>query len=330
MGKSTCFAAASGIKRGPWTPEEDRKLLDFIQLHGHGSWSSLPQKAGLKRCGKSCRLRWRNYLRPDIKRGNFSLHEDQTIIQLHALLGNRWSAIAAHLPKRTDNEIKNYWNTHLKKRLAKIGFDPVTHKPKTAILGSANGDPKKLSNLSHIAQWESARLQAEARLSKESELHKSSAHQLLHDQTASLTHDHLHHQFPPLVPQCLDILRASAWESLISMSTKSSSSDADAPTNHINGGQNHVSFGYHHDVHEHGVNIISNFEGPTSDHQFSSMTECDDSLAMSSMTTGSLGLNELIGQDCGKECSELFEALQQYMGYEVEDGDAWTSLEQLL
>lgn len=60
------------------------------------------------------------------------------------------------------------------------------------------------------------------------------------------------------------------------MSTKSSSSDADAPTNHINGGQNQFSFGYHHDVHEHGVNIISNFEGLTSDHQFSSMTEYDD------------------------------------------------------
>ncbi|KAM2924159.1 hypothetical protein COP2_040305 [Malus domestica] len=200
--------AASGIKRGAWTPEEDRKLLAYIQLHGHGSWRSLSQKAGkylwdefrvvviascLKRCGKSCRLRWRNYLRPDIKRGNFSLHEDQTIIQLHALLGNRWSAIATHLPKRTDNEIKNYWNTHLKKRLAKIGLDPATHKPKAAILGSANGDPKNLSNLSHIAQWESARIQAEARFVKESKLrmHASAP-------AASLSDEH--HQFaPPLV-----------------------------------------------------------------------------------------------------------------------------------
>lgn len=113
------------------------------------------------------------------------------------------------------------------------------------------------------------------------------------------------------------------------MSTKSSSSAADAPINHING-LDHVSFGYHHDVHERGVNIISNFEGPTLDHQFSSMMECDDSRAMLSMTTGSLGLNELIGQYCGNECSELFEAFQQYMGFEVEVGDAWTSLEQLL
>ncbi|KAL6183073.1 hypothetical protein ACLB2K_044484 [Fragaria x ananassa] len=163
MGKQSNTAASPGIKRGQWTPEEDEKLFSFVQKHGHGSWRSLPRKAGLQRCGKSCRLRWKNYLNPDIKRGNFSLQEDQTIIQLHALLGNRWSAIAAQLPKRTDNEVKNYWNTHLKKRLAKKGFDPVTHKPKTAILASAKGgDPKNLSNLSHIAQWETARLQAEA------------------------------------------------------------------------------------------------------------------------------------------------------------------------
>ncbi|KAE8726309.1 MYB122 protein [Hibiscus syriacus] len=101
-----------------------------------GSWSSLPEKAGLKRCGKSCRLRWINYLRPDIKRGMFRVQEEQTIIQLHAFLGNRWSAIAVHLSKRTDNEIKNHWNTHLKKRLIKMGIDPVTHKPRVDALGS--------------------------------------------------------------------------------------------------------------------------------------------------------------------------------------------------
>ncbi|XP_062030585.1 transcription factor MYB106-like [Rosa rugosa] len=172
MGKQSNSPVASpGIRRGPWTPQEDKKLFAFVQQHGHGSWRSLPEKAGLQRCGKSCRLRWRNYLNPDIKRGNFSLQEDQTIILLHALLGNRWSAIAANLPRRTDNEIKNYWNTHLKKRLAKRGFDPVTHKPKTAIHASANGDdPKNLSNLSHMAQWETARLQAEGRFSRQSKL----------------------------------------------------------------------------------------------------------------------------------------------------------------
>ncbi|KAF7803002.1 transcription factor MYB16-like [Senna tora] len=169
MGRSPCCDKV-GLKKGPWTPEEDQKLLAYIEEHGHGSWRALPAKAGLQRCGKSCRLRWTNYLRPDIKRGKFSLQEEQTIIQLHALLGNRWSAIATHLPKRTDNEIKNYWNTHLKKRLAKMGIDPVTHKPKNDALLSIDGQSKSAANLSHMAQWESARLEAEARLVRESKL----------------------------------------------------------------------------------------------------------------------------------------------------------------
>lgn len=176
MGRSPCCDKV-GLKKGPWTPEEDQKLLAYIEEHGHGSWRALPSKAGLQRCGKSCRLRWTNYLRPDIKRGKFSLQEEQTIIQLHALLGNRWSAIATHLPKRTDNEIKNYWNTHLKKRLTKMGIDPITHKPKNDALLSSDGQSKTAANLSHMAQWESARLEAEARLVRESKLRSHSLQQ---------------------------------------------------------------------------------------------------------------------------------------------------------
>ncbi|KAI3722416.1 hypothetical protein L2E82_33454 [Cichorium intybus] len=173
MGRSPCCDKV-GLKKGPWTPEEDEKLLAYIQEHGHGSWRALPSKAGLQRCGKSCRLRWINYLRPDIKRGKFTLQEEQTIIQLHALLGNRWSAIATHLSKRTDNEIKNYWNTHLKKRLIKMGIDPVSHKPKNDTLLSNDGHFKSTANLSHMAQWESARLEAEARLVKQSKVRSMS------------------------------------------------------------------------------------------------------------------------------------------------------------
>ncbi|KAJ0260987.1 Transcription factor MYB16 [Hirschfeldia incana] len=181
MGRSPCCDKL-GLKKGPWTQEEDQKLLAYIEEHGHGSWRSLPEKAGLHRCGKSCRLRWTNYLRPDIKRGKFNLQEEQTIIQLHALLGNRWSAIATHLPKRTDNEIKNYWNTHLKKRLVKMGIDPVTHKPKNETPLSTLGLTKNAAILSHMAQWESARLEAEARLARESKL--------LHYQTKPSSHHH--------------------------------------------------------------------------------------------------------------------------------------------
>ncbi|MED6204573.1 hypothetical protein PIB30_010121 [Stylosanthes scabra] len=133
----------SGLKKGPWTPEEDKILVDYIQRHGHGSWRALPKLAGLNRCGKSCRLRWTNYLRPDIKRGKFSDEEEQLIINLHAVLGNKWAAIATHLPGRTDNEIKNFWNTHLKKKLLQMGLDPITHRPRTDHLNL-------LANLQHI------------------------------------------------------------------------------------------------------------------------------------------------------------------------------------
>ncbi|KAL1568054.1 transcription factor MYB92-like [Salvia divinorum] len=135
MGRSP-MSDDSGVKKGPWTPEEDEKLTKYIQKHGHGSWRALPRLAGLNRCGKSCRLRWTNYLRPDIKRGKFSQEEEQTILNLHSILGNKWSAIATHLPGRTDNEIKNFWNTHLKKRLIQMGFDPMTHRPRTDIFAT--------------------------------------------------------------------------------------------------------------------------------------------------------------------------------------------------
>ncbi|XP_031250876.1 transcription factor MYB106-like [Pistacia vera] len=167
MDSSACYDKA-GLRKGPWTAEEDQKLLDYIKQHGHGIWPLLPAKAGLQRCGKSCRLRWINYLSPHMKRGKFSMREEQTIIQLHALLGNKWSAIASQLPKRTDNQIKNHWNTHLKKRLTKMGIDPVTHKPKTDALGSViDQSNKHASNLGHMAQWESARVEAEARFVRE-------------------------------------------------------------------------------------------------------------------------------------------------------------------
>ncbi|KAK6918980.1 SANT/Myb domain [Dillenia turbinata] len=134
MGRAPCCDKNNGLKKGPWTPEEDLLLINYIQKHGPGNWRNLPKNAGLQRCGKSCRLRWTNYLRPDIKRGRFSFEEEETIIQLHSLLGNKWSAIAARLPGRTDNEIKNHWNTHIRKRFLKMGIDPVTHRPRLDLL----------------------------------------------------------------------------------------------------------------------------------------------------------------------------------------------------
>ncbi|KAK1317798.1 Transcription factor RAX3 [Acorus calamus] len=117
MGRAPCCDKAN-VKKGPWSPEEDTKLKSYIEQHGTGgNWIALPQKIGLKRCGKSCRLRWLNYLRPNIKHGGFSEEEDNIICSLYINIGSRWSIIAAQLPGRTDNDIKNYWNTRLKKKL---------------------------------------------------------------------------------------------------------------------------------------------------------------------------------------------------------------------
>ncbi|CAM6072891.1 unnamed protein product, partial [Sphagnum tenellum] len=136
MGRAPCCEKDS-VKRGPWAPEEDTKLLAHIRQHGTGSWRTLPKKAGLRRCGKSCRLRWTNYLRPDLKHGHFTDREEQLIVNLHAALGSRWSLIAAQLPGRTDNDVKNYWNTRLKKKLAKSGWDQ-TKKTASGIADDAN------------------------------------------------------------------------------------------------------------------------------------------------------------------------------------------------
>ncbi|XP_072982160.1 myb-related protein 306-like [Typha latifolia] len=155
MGRPPCCDKV-GVKKGPWTPEEDIILVSYIQEHGPGNWRTVPTSTGLMRCSKSCRLRWTNYLRPGIKRGNFTDQEEKLIIHLQALLGNRWAAIASYLPERTDNDIKNYWNTHLKKKLRKL--EASTKDPNCNGFSSQESIPK--------GQWE-RRLQTDINTAKQ-------------------------------------------------------------------------------------------------------------------------------------------------------------------
>ncbi|KAH9306187.1 hypothetical protein KI387_010591, partial [Taxus chinensis] len=114
------------IRKGPWTVQEDMRLVNYITLNGEGRWNFLAKAAGLRRSGKSCRLRWVNYLRPDLKRGNITPQEERLIIDLQSRWGNRWSRIAQYLPGRTDNEIKNHWRTRIKRKF-NAGNRPSQH-----------------------------------------------------------------------------------------------------------------------------------------------------------------------------------------------------------
>nr|XP_020177100.1 transcription factor RAX2-like [Aegilops tauschii subsp. strangulata] len=145
MGRSPCCDRRS-VKRGAWSREEDAILTGFVQRFANaGNWMTLPHKAGLNRCGKSCRLRWLNYLRPALRHGRFTDEEDSLILSLYADIGSKWSVIAAKLPGRTDNDVKNHWNTKLKKRhLLAMAPSPT---PPTAATDSPSASDSDESSL---------------------------------------------------------------------------------------------------------------------------------------------------------------------------------------
>ncbi|XP_019161356.1 PREDICTED: myb-related protein 305-like [Ipomoea nil] len=148
MDKKPCNSQDVEIRKGPWTMEEDLILINYIANHGEGVWNSLARSAGLKRTGKSCRLRWLNYLRPDVRRGNITPEEQLLIMELHAKWGNRWSKIAKHLPGRTDNEIKNYWRTRIQKHMkpqAAGGENAATRQSSSSCCGGEQASTSQAS-----------------------------------------------------------------------------------------------------------------------------------------------------------------------------------------
>ncbi|KAF3324480.1 transcription factor RAX1-like protein [Carex littledalei] len=161
MGRAPCCDRAT-VKRGPWSPDEDEALRGYIQKNGTGgNWITLPHKAGLNRCGKSCRLRWLNYLRPDIKHGGFTEDDDTTIISLYHQIGSKWSVIASKMPGRTDNDIKNYWNTKLKKKYMTQQLSNITASHPTQMVAPqlppaffAGMNPEELVNTADFALYQ--------------------------------------------------------------------------------------------------------------------------------------------------------------------------------
>ncbi|XP_048136921.1 transcription factor MYB48 isoform X2 [Rhodamnia argentea] len=128
-------------RKGPWTEQEDFQLVCFVGLFGDRRWDFIAKVSGLNRTGKSCRLRWVNYLHPGLKRGKMTPQEERLVLDLHSKWGNRWSRIARKLPGRTDNEIKNYWRTHMRKKAQERKRAPSPSSSSSNISSSPSNNP---------------------------------------------------------------------------------------------------------------------------------------------------------------------------------------------
>nr|ATZ76569.1 R2R3 MYB transcription factor [Rubus genevieri] len=143
------------VRKGAWTKEEDHLLRNYIEKHGEGRWHKVPLEAGLNRCRKSCRMRWLNYLKPNIKRGDFAEDEVDLMIRLRKLLGNRWSLIAGRLPGRTSNDVKNYWSAR-RRRKTDFGVTKDNEPPKITKATIIRPRPRTFTKSLHHLSTEAA------------------------------------------------------------------------------------------------------------------------------------------------------------------------------